>query len=424
QQHLLYPAPLGLLDELLHPVLAPELAGHFDHHVVGLDAGVLGVAGEALQAGRAGGEHLDLALPGHRLAGQQLNVLVDLLFLAEADLAGNVGAVDGEGAGLAAATVVHLHAGAHQRVDHLLALVGLHRVVAGLVVEVLGVALAVELDALLHQVLVDVEQTAAVDVLLGLVLEQLVHAGAAGDDHRLDVHVVQGGGHPVEQDTVGGGDGVAALDVAGGVLRVAAADVTGRQHHLGAGLVQHGDGGQPDLPEQPLRAAAGEVEHGVGVLVDLPRVTDDGHVLVVLQAQVGAGSGLGRDLGQRPLDHADHLDRNALEAVQAGGVARAVLDALHGLGLSQPDRLGGLVAQALGCEATLDQALAHGLDGVGVGDVEERHAGLGLDAGPPLAALEQDVAHADGNVAEIDVHRAGVEAAVADGAVVGDIVHL
>src|SRR5690606_2310123 len=116
--------------------------------------------------------------------------------------------------------------------------------------------------------------------------------------------------------------------------------------------------------------------------------------------------------------------RDAPEPAATGGVARPVLDGLLGLGLGQPHRLGGAVAQPLRGKAALNQAGAHGLDSAGVVDVEEGHAGLGLGAGAALAALQQDAAHAHRHVAEVDVHRAGVHAAVADGAVVGDIVHL
>ena len=108
--------------------------------------------------------------------------------------------------------------------------VGLHRRVAGIVVHVARAFDAVELDALFQQVLVDVEQAAAGEDLLELVFLQLIHAGAAGDDHRLDVEVVQRVGDAVEQHAVVGGDLLALVLVAGRGLRIAAAQVAGRQH--------------------------------------------------------------------------------------------------------------------------------------------------------------------------------------------------
>jgi hypothetical protein len=74
-----------------------------------------------------------------------------------------------------------------------------------------------QLDALFHQVLVDVEQAAAGEDLLELVLLQLIHAGAAGDDHRLDVEIVQRVGNAVEEHAVVGGDLLALVVIAGRV---------------------------------------------------------------------------------------------------------------------------------------------------------------------------------------------------------------
>jgi hypothetical protein len=134
----------------------------------------------------------------------------------------------------------------------------LHRGVAGLVVHVAGAGDALELEALLHQVFVDVEQPAAGEDLLELVLLQLIHAGAAGHDHRLDVEIVERVGDPVEEHPVVGGDLLAGVFLARGGLRVAAAQVARRQHGGGADLVEHGLGGQADLAEQALGAAAGK----------------------------------------------------------------------------------------------------------------------------------------------------------------------
>jgi hypothetical protein len=114
---------------------------------------------------------------------------------------------------------------------------------------------------------VDVEQAAAREDLLELVFLQLVHAGAAGDDHRLDVEVVQRVGDAVEEHAVVGGDLLALVLLTAERLRIAAAQVARRQHRRGADLVEHGLRGQADLREQALGTAAREVEDGIGLVV-------------------------------------------------------------------------------------------------------------------------------------------------------------
>ena len=128
----------------------------------------------------------------------------------------------------AAATIGQLDRLAHQRVGDLDAGLRLHRRVARLVVHEARAGDAVEFDALLQQVLVDVEQSAAGEDLLELVLQQLIHAGAAGDDHCVDVEVVECVGDAVEEHAVVGGDLLPLVGLAGGDLRVAAAQVAGR----------------------------------------------------------------------------------------------------------------------------------------------------------------------------------------------------
>jgi hypothetical protein len=59
-----------------------------------------------------------------------------------------------------------------------------------------------------------------------------------------------------------------------------------------------------------------------------------------------------------------------------------------------------------------------------IGGVEEAHGGPGPGAEALLAPVHQDAAHAHGYVAEVDVHRAGILALVADGAVIRQVVHL
>src|SRR5439155_14653282 len=121
--------------------------------------------------------------------------------------------------------------------------------------------------ALLEQVLVDVEQACARKDLVELVALELIQAGAAGHDHRADIEIVERGGEAVKQYAVLHDDALALVRVACGGLRIAAAQVAGRQHALRADLVEHRLGGEPDLREEALRAAARKIEHRIGVLV-------------------------------------------------------------------------------------------------------------------------------------------------------------
>lgn len=61
-ENLLDAAVLHGADELVAPVGAQDLAGHLDDDVLGVHVGALLIAGEALQAAGARGEHLDVAL--------------------------------------------------------------------------------------------------------------------------------------------------------------------------------------------------------------------------------------------------------------------------------------------------------------------------------------------------------------------------
>ena len=96
----------------------------------------------------------------------------------------------------------------------------------------------------------DVEQTAAREDAFELVLLQLIHTSAAGDDDGFDVQVVQGVGDTVEQHAVIGGDALTLIFLAARGLRIAAAQVARWQHRRRAHFVQHGLCGQPHLREQ------------------------------------------------------------------------------------------------------------------------------------------------------------------------------
>ncbi len=84
-----------------------------------------------------------------------------------------------------------------------------------------------------------VDQAAAGEYLFKLVGLQLVHAGAAGDDNGLYVHVVEGVCHAVKQYPVIRGYAVSLPEAARRYLGVSAAEISRRQHHLGTGFQQH-----------------------------------------------------------------------------------------------------------------------------------------------------------------------------------------
>jgi hypothetical protein len=112
-------------------------------------------------------------------------------------------------------------------------------------------------------------------------------------------------------------------------LRVAAAQVARRQHGLRADFVEHRLGGQADLREQALRAAAREVEHRVAVVIrgaDLLRVADDRDDLVVLDVEQGACGALGQARRHRLVDEVDDLRPDRRRTQGGRRLAGSVLD--------------------------------------------------------------------------------------------------
>lgn len=94
---------------------------------------------------------------------------------------------------------------------------------------------------------------------------------------------------------------------------------------------------------------------------------------------------------------------------------------MGGLRLDQAKFLRALVGPALGAVAPFDHDFSGELDGCRVGSVEEEHRRGGAGVEFLLALLAQKVADGDGNVAEVDVDRAGVETLVAYGTVIGHV---
>ena len=109
----------------------------------------------------------------------------------------------------------------------------------------------------------------------------------------------------------------------------------------------------------------------------------------------------------------DHLRLDGRFAHARGWAARLpARDAQHA---------GHAVGCALHFEPPLDHYGAHQLDGVWVGGIEKKHRRRCAGVEAFFALLAQQVAHGDGDIAKIDIHRAGIGALVADGAVVGNV---
>ncbi len=259
----------------------------------------------------------------------------------------------------------------------------------------------------------DVHQPAAGEDLAEFVFQQLVHAGAAGHHHGLDVEVVQRVGDAVEQHAVGRGNGLALVLVAAGGLRIAAAQVARRQHRGGAGMPEHGLGGEADLREQALGTATGEVEHRFRILGCPPRIADHRNQAVVVDVEQAARGAHRHVLRHRLVEEVDHLCLDLGAAQRGGRVLDRVLDQAEGF--RQP------VAQALRLVAELDHAGAYQLDRRRVGGGKEGHRRCRSGIELLLALAAQEVAHRHRDVAEIDVDRAGRDALVADRTVVGDV---
>ena len=89
--------------------------------------------------------------------------------------------------------------------------------------------------------------------------------------------------------------------------------------------------------------------------------------------------------------------------------------------LNQAERFRRAVREALRAEAPLDHDLARHLDGVRIGRVQEQHRRGRARIEFLLALPAQEIAHRDRHIAEVDVHRTGIQAFVADRAVVGHV---
>ena len=258
-----------------HPVLAEHVARDLDDDVVGLRAGVVVEARQPLQARRARRQDLDLARRSRRRAACPRPCASPLPCgsapASRCPGASTASVPDSPQQRSFSATFVPISC-----VHDLERRVGLHRRVAGVVVHVAHALDAFELHALLHQVLVDVEQAAAREDLVELVLLQLVHARAARHDHGLDVEVVERVGDAVEQHAVVGGDLLALVVIAGRGLRIAAAQVARRQH---ASARRRGRA-SPAWRGRPARTAAPSRSPGNRTPRRIPRPTFAGSRMI------------------------------------------------------------------------------------------------------------------------------------------------
>ena len=105
-------------------------------------------------------------------------------------MSSNVGAFYRKHTALAAAAVAQYHLFAHQFAGHFGGVHGFNRAVAGVVIQVLLAAHAVEFDAFFEQEFVDVNDAAAGEDVFKTVIGQRVVAGAAAYYHGFDVEVV------------------------------------------------------------------------------------------------------------------------------------------------------------------------------------------------------------------------------------------
>ena len=144
------------------------------------------------------------------------------------------------------------------------------------------------------------------------------------------------------------------------------------------------------------------------------RVADDGDAFVVFDAEHGARGFGGYAFGQRAVDKVDNLF-----------FKRRFADGGFGFGFlffrTQGQQFADFVGEVLGRETGAYHGGAQGFDGTGAGGVEQGLADGGYGRGSFVAGVGQIVAHGYGYVAKVDINGAGFDAAVAHGAVVGDV---
>jgi len=70
---------------------------------------------------------------------------------------------------------------------------------AGIMVKVLRPTGGFGTHPALHQVFMDIQEAASGKDAIELILQQLIHAGPAGHDHRADIEIIEGIGNPMKE---------------------------------------------------------------------------------------------------------------------------------------------------------------------------------------------------------------------------------
>jgi hypothetical protein len=348
--------------------------GDLDHDVIRVEFRVVVVALQTLQAGRAGGQDLDLA--GMAAGADLIHADAHFLFLAKAHLGGNVGPRDGQRAGFAAAAIVLFDdavlRAVHEGVHHGERIVLLDGRVAGVMVEVTHTGDVIQAHAFFHQIFVNVDDLTAGEDLVEFIALELIETGAAAHHHGFDVEIVQRIRHAMKQHPIVRDDLIRLVHFSGAALGIAAAQVSGRQHGLHAHMPQHGLGGEPHLGEQALGAAAGKIKHGLRLAAGGLGVANNGHVVAVFDVEQRAGGALGQAARHALVDEVNDLflDR------------RFPRRRRRPLGLRLRQRIQRPVGQALRLVSPVDHDLAGQLDGLRIGGVQEEHGrrGAGVEA--------------------------------------------
>ena len=193
--------------------------------------------------------------------------------------------------------------------------------------------------------------------------------------------------------------------------RIAAAHELRRKHGLDSRVPEQAEAGKADFREQAVIAAAREVEDRFCVLTRCLRIADHRNRGGVGDVQHVAKRVMGTGLRQFPVDEHEEL---ALLGREAGGRRRI----LHGVRRRGECRVRG---ETFRHKAEIHEHGAGELDGGRVLQLEELHASLLRKVAAMVALSREEVPDLDCHVTEIDLHRAGRQAAHADCAVIAEV---
>ena len=82
------------------------------------------------------------------------------------------------------------------------------------------------------------------------------------------------------------------------------------------------------------------------------------------------------------------------------------------------------IGRALCCKAPVDHHFASNINGCRITHVEKSHGCGGTNFSFALALLCQNTAHMNADIAKIDIDRTRCQASMADGAMIGHVIHL